>query len=60
MGQFGEPPPQRRGPERLRYVVYLMALVAELSGMGRDDQLATAGRLTSGSSLIWLIVSSVM
>lgn len=30
------------------------------SGMGRADQRATAGKLMSGSSLIWLIVSSVM
>jgi len=35
-------------------------LVAVLSGMGRADQRATAGRLMMGSSLIWLIVSSVM
>ncbi|RVK93801.1 diguanylate cyclase [Sinorhizobium meliloti] len=34
--------------------------VAAFSGMGRDDQRATAGRLMSGSSLIWLMVSSVM
>ncbi len=27
----------------------MTALVAELPGMGRDDQLATAGRLMSGS-----------
>ncbi|KQX58587.1 hypothetical protein N185_30230 [Sinorhizobium sp. GW3] len=35
-------------------------MVAAFSGMGRDDQRATAGRLMSGSSLIWLMVSSVM
>ena len=29
-------------------------------GIGRDDQLATAGGLIRGSPLIWLIVSSVM
>lgn len=34
--------------------------VAAFSRMGRDDQRATAGRLMSGSSLIWLMVSSVM
>ena len=38
----------------------MAALVAAFSGMGRDDQRATAGRLMSGSSLIWLMVSSVM
>ena len=41
-------------------VVYLTAAVAELFRLGRDDQLATAGRLTSGSSLIWPMVSSDM
>lgn len=30
--------------------------VAAFSGMGRDDQRATAGSLMSGSSLIWLMV----
>ncbi|WEJ08574.1 hypothetical protein [Sinorhizobium prairiense] len=34
--------------------------MAAFSGMGRDDQRATAGRLMSGSSLIRLMVSSVM
>ncbi len=43
-----------------RGVVQLAALVAVLSGMGRADQRATAGRLMSGSSLIWLMVSSLM
>ncbi|MEZ0018021.1 hypothetical protein ABIE76_002668 [Sinorhizobium fredii] len=38
----------------------MAALVAAFSGMGRDDQRATAGGLMSGSSLIWLMVSSVM
>jgi hypothetical protein len=35
-------------------------LVAVLSGIGGADQRATAGRLMRGSSLIWLMVSSVM
>jgi len=34
--------------------------MAALSGMGRDDQRATAGRLIRGSSLICDIVSGVM
>lgn len=38
----------------------MAALVAAFSGMGGDDQRATADRLMSGSSLIWLMVSSVI